>query len=112
MKKWALVVSLFISAAGGAQNPAVAIHAQRALDGKGHVLRDVTVIVENGKISHIEHRPAGARADYELGNLTLMPGLIDGHAHLAWYFNSKGRLHTGNDGDTPAQSMLAEAGNA
>jgi len=32
--------------------------------------------------------------------------LIDAHAHPAWYFNRQNRLHTPNDGDTPAQSML------
>jgi imidazolonepropionase-like amidohydrolase len=52
------------------------------------------------------------RADYELGTLTLMPGLIDGHAHAGWYFNRKGRLHTDDDGDTPVQSALSAASNA
>jgi imidazolonepropionase-like amidohydrolase len=41
-----------------------------------------------------------------------MPGLIDVHSHIVWYFNSKGRFHTPEDGDTPVQSMLAAAGNA
>jgi imidazolonepropionase-like amidohydrolase len=41
-----------------------------------------------------------------------MPGLIDTHVHLTWYFNKQGRLHQGNDGDTPTESMLASAGNA
>jgi imidazolonepropionase-like amidohydrolase len=36
-----------------------------------------------------------------------MPGLIDGHVHLNWYFNRQGRYHSGGDGDTPAQSLLA-----
>ncbi len=89
----------------------ISIHAARALDGAGQILRDVTVVVENGKIAKIE-RGIRTRADYELGTMTLLPGLIDGHAHLAWYFNRKGRLHTDDDGGTPAQSMLSIAGNA
>src|SRR3569832_285032 len=42
-----------------------------------------------------------------------MPGLIDAHSHLTWYFNRQGRYHAGrNDTDTPVQSMLPTAGNA
>jgi imidazolonepropionase-like amidohydrolase len=41
-----------------------------------------------------------------------MPGLMDVHAHLAWYFNRHGRLHTPGDGETPTEGMLAMAGNA
>jgi imidazolonepropionase-like amidohydrolase len=44
--------------------------------------------------------------------MTLLPGLIEAHDHLAWHFNAQGRLHTGNDGETPAQSALAGAANA
>jgi imidazolonepropionase-like amidohydrolase len=55
--------------------------------------------------------PAGARL-VDLGSRTVLPGLTDAHAHPAWYFNRQGRLHTRRDGDTPVQSMLAEAANA
>ena len=41
-----------------------------------------------------------------------MPGLIDAHSHLTWYFNRQGRYHTRADGDTPVQSMLSTAANA
>ena len=57
------------------------------------------------------HVPAGARL-VDLGDRTVLPGLIDAHAHPVWYFNRKNRLHTSDDGDTPAQSALAAAANA
>ncbi|HEU5219630.1 MAG TPA: amidohydrolase family protein, partial [Gemmatimonadales bacterium] len=50
--------------------------------------------------------------DYDLRGLTLLPGLIDVHDHMAWHFNAAGRLHTGNDGETPAQGAFATAANA
>ena len=74
-------------------------------------MQNVTVTIADGKISAISQHAVG-HADYELGAMTLLPGLIDGHAHLSWYFNRKGRLHTDNDGDTPVQSILSSAGNA
>lgn len=103
-----------LSAALATQSTAqvIRVHANRAIDGKGNVLTDVTLTVEGGKITRVQQHAPHARADYELGDLTLLPGLIDGHAHLSWYFNRKGRLHTGNDGDSPVQSILSSAGNA
>ena len=89
----------------------VTVHAARVLDGRGGVVHDATVVIQNGAIVRVD-RGAAARATYELGQYTLLPGLIDGHAHLSWYFNRAGRFHTSNDGDTPVQSMLAMVGNA
>jgi imidazolonepropionase-like amidohydrolase len=104
---------LLLAQSAVAQSPMIVIHAKSALDGTGKSLGDVLIFVEGTKISRIEPARAGARrADYELGSLVLMPGLIDGHSHLAWYFNRKGRLHTSDDGDTPEQSMLSAAANA
>jgi len=96
-----------------AQESRVTIAAARVLDGRGGVIENARVIVEGGRIVAVEKVRAGEpRASYELGTLTLLPGLIDTHAHVAWYLNRKGRLHTIDDGDTPVQSMLAAAGNA
>ncbi len=106
------ILAAFLPAAVAAQT--TRIHADRILDGRGGTLRDVTIVVEGSKIARLESGRAGRRAaaNYELGTLTLLPGLIDAHVHLSWYFNRAGRLHTSNDGDTPAQSMLAAAANA
>jgi imidazolonepropionase-like amidohydrolase len=92
----------------------ITIHAARVLDGRGANLGEATVTVENGKISRVDKGSPSGPVTYDLGNATLLPGLIDGHVHLNWYFNRQGRYHSGGDGDTPAQSMLAmlENGNA
>lgn len=106
---------LMIAAApsgGGAQSPPVTIHAARVLDGRGGVLNDVVVTVRNGRIAGIAPAAPGERATYELPGLTLLPGLIDLHAHVGWYFNREGRLHTGRDGETPADGVAASEANA
>ena len=103
-----------------AQAGPVTIHAARLLDGRGGVMNDVLIVIDKGKIVQIGERKGGIRpagdpslhATYELGSLTLLPGLIDAHSHPTWYFNKQGRYHTRADGDTPVQSMLATAGNA
>ncbi len=98
--------------AQSATGPRITLHAARALDGRGALLNNVTITIAGGRIASIDTGPPGGAASWELGGVTLLPGLIDVHAHLAWYFNRAGRLHTDDDGDTPAQSMLSAAANA
>lgn len=93
-----------------AQSKPATIHADRIIDGKGHVTSG-TITVEGGKITKVTS--GGGPAEYDLKGLTLLPGLIDAHSHLSWYFNREGRYHSGrNDNDTPVQSMLSAVGNA
>jgi imidazolonepropionase-like amidohydrolase len=109
-----LAVLLGCAAPLAAQQPAVVLRAARVLDGRGGVVRNADVVVAGGKIVRVAPRgdlPAGARL-VDLGDRTLLPGLIDAHTHPAWYFNHQGRLHTPRDGDSPAEIILAEAANA
>ena len=89
----------------------IVLHADRVVDGRGHVLANATIVVDGGKITRVDKAPAGA-ITYDLKGMTLLPGLIDAHAHLSWYFNRQGRLHQRGDGDTPVQSMLSMEANA
>lgn len=100
-------------AATSLEGQQVAVTAARVFDGAGGWIPNGTVVVEGKRIVSVGAMPAGFRGvRYDLGNATLMPGLMDVHAHLAWYFNKQDRLHQANDGDTPTESMLAIAGNA
>ena len=91
----------------------ITIHASAMLDGRGHRTADALVTVRNGRIVRVDTGAAarGRQTTYELGSATLLPGLIDAHVHPGWYINRQGALHNGRDGDTPAQSALARAGN-
>ena len=88
----ALVVSLLTSAAY-AQEPStpqrvthpVILHAARLLDVEGgHIVSPGEVLVEGERITavgaSVQH-PAGAEV-IDLGDTTLIPGLIDAHVHL------------------------------
>lgn len=105
------VASLLLATAASGQ--AIAITAQRVFDGAGRWQQNATVVVEGGRIRSVGPMPSGFRgARYDLGDATLMPGLIDVHSHLAWHFNARGKLHSGDDGETATEGMLAIAGNA
>lgn len=96
--------------AAGAQ--AIAISARRVFDGR-QMLGASTVVVEGGRITSVGALPAGFRGvRYDLGDATLMPGLMDVHSHVVWHFNAQGRFHTSSDGETPSQEAIAAAGNA
>ena len=90
----------------------VTIRAARLLDGRGGVLTNVVVTVSGGRITRVGKAAPGERATYELEGQTILPGLIDAHDHMNGHFNAKGRLHTNNDGETPAQTALAIAADA
>ena len=110
----ALIATLQSLAAQDSASSSVILRAATVLDGHGGVQRNVDIVVVGSRITRVARRaavPAGARL-VDLGDRTVLPGLIDAHTHPAWYFNRKDRLHTPDDGDTPAQSMLAAAANA
>ena len=86
------------------------VRAAALFDGTGTVRKNVDVLVRDGRIVSV--RPRSGRADVDLGNRVLAPGLIDTHVHLGWYITAKGRLHQGNDGDDERTAILNAAGNA
>src|SRR5207302_2937308 len=67
-----------------------------------------------GRIERVEANAGsrGAPRTYELGDVTVLPGLIDAHVHPGWYINRDGVLNNrAPNADTPAQAALARAGN-
>lgn len=73
--------------AGGslmAQSAPVVVRAARMLDVvRGEVVRDAVVVVEGGKIAAVKPAaaPSGTKV-IDLGDVTLLPGLMDVHTHL------------------------------
>src|SRR5579864_2560622 len=74
-----------------AQSPApvTLVKAGRLLDPRtGNVLSPAAVLIEDGKVKKVgsaaqvqSDAPTGVKT-IDLGNATLLPGLIDGHTHL------------------------------
>ena len=107
--KAALLAALLASPALLAQSQTIRIHAATVIDGSGKTLRNATVVVQGSKITSVEAGNA-ANATYELGQLTVMPGMIDVHAHVAWHFDKDGRYAA--RAGSPAQEILYSAENA
>ena len=89
----------------------IVIRASTVLDGKGAVLRDVAIVVEGGRIARIDSNvPA---ATYDLRGVTVMPGWIDTHTHIATHFDREtDKVHSPQVNETAQQAMLYAAENA
>lgn len=85
-----------------AQSSTITIHAGTVLDGRGTVLHDATLTVKDGKIASVG--PASGRPTYDFPTLTLLPGMIDTHVHIAWHFGPNGKLDQRRD-EPPADAM-------
>jgi imidazolonepropionase-like amidohydrolase len=98
-----------LSATVLSQTQTIRIHAATVIDGAGKSIQNATIVVQGSKITAIETGPARP-ATYNLGRLTVVPGLIDVHAHVGWHFDKDGR-YAARPG-TPAQEILYSAENA
>jgi imidazolonepropionase-like amidohydrolase len=104
-------LALALLAVAASAQPSV-IKTTTLIDGKGNVLRNQELVIENGRITRIGE--ARQKPAFDLSGLTVMPGWIDTHVHLTWFFNKEGRYEQGGpDGKaTPQQSALYAASNA
>jgi imidazolonepropionase-like amidohydrolase len=85
----------------------IVLAASTVLDGKGHILRNTRIVVENSKIIALD--PKAAPVDYDLRGMTVLPGWIDAHVHLAFSFGKSGKAFAIDD---PQEIALQTASNA
>src|SRR5229473_3489121 len=90
----------------------VVLKTSTILDGRGHVLKNQSIVVEGGRIVRISD--AKEKVTYDLSGLTVMPGWIDTHVHFAVHFDSNNRVEGGGAGskEAPERSALYAAAGA
>jgi imidazolonepropionase-like amidohydrolase len=86
----------------------IVIAVGTALDGRGGVIRDTRLVIQDGKIAAVD--PRAAPIDYDLRKLTVSPGWIDTHVHLNWHFDDQRKSVSG--GEPPEQAALFTAEDA
>src|SRR5204862_7277538 len=71
----------------GRGNGPITIRAARVLDGKGGSIANGIITIQGSKITSVAPASANqAAVTYDLGDVTVLPGMIDVHVHLNWYF--------------------------
>jgi imidazolonepropionase-like amidohydrolase len=111
---WFLVLSLLVALKPASAQEPVVIEAGRLIDGTGGSALDVAVTVSDGLIQAVdESGKATAKAKIvDLGELTLLPGLIDTHIHITSHFDSNEAVHLWNMKEPAEVNALLAAENA
>jgi imidazolonepropionase-like amidohydrolase len=78
------------------------------LDGTGKVLKNQQIVIDHGRIVSVG--PGTGKADYDLGNVTVMPGWIDTHTHLQWHMDAGNKAVAG--GVSPEEMVLYDEADA
>jgi imidazolonepropionase-like amidohydrolase len=92
-----------------AQEKPIVIPSETLIDGKGKLLHNIPIVIEGSKVKSVGGSiPAGAIV-YNLGKVTVTPGLIDVHDHIMWHFDNG---HLAGKGEPPQQAMLHAVDNA
>ena len=108
----ALAASLILSEKGRAQERPIVIRTTTLIDGKGGVMRNMSIVVQGSRIARIDASAQGPT--YDLKGLTVMPGWIDTHVHIDAHFDPNGKNHSPASAkdETPQQTMLYAVENA
>lgn len=72
MRAQLLVAAVLVPQIMNAQAKPIVLHADRVVDGRGHVLQGATVVVDGAKITRVG-AATGAAATYDLKGMTLIP---------------------------------------
>ena len=103
-----LLIILGTGTAVWAQTKRIVIAASTVLDGKGNLLRNTRIVIEDSKIIAID--PKAGPVDYDLRGLTVLPGWIDAHVHITWSFGRDGK--NAGPGVTTQEAAYQAAANA
>jgi imidazolonepropionase-like amidohydrolase len=97
--------------AGPSQTDTITLRAARLLDGRGGARSNAVIEVRGSKIVAIDERRGAVTRD--LGDVTLMPGMIDVHVHIDWHFQPNGMYgrREGQPQETPEQIDAAVQAN-
>ena len=91
----ALAIFTLASRARTADEPAKALRFARVIDGRGKVWPDAIILVRGDRIAGIlsdaSKIPAGAQI-IDLRRFTAIPGLIDVHTHVTYYWDQSSKV--------------------
>lgn len=117
MKRALLVIFLLCLGASSvnAQQPAKAIRFGELVDGKGKVWKEAIVVISGDRVRSVGTDPAQIPANAEVIDLrryTGIPGLIDVHTHMTYYWDQAPGTHPWGQERLPAVTVFLAQENA
>ncbi len=100
-----LLLALALPTGARAQS-SIVIRAGQVLDGTGRALGPSTIVIQGSSIAEVG-ASAALQPTYDLSGLTVMPGGIDTHVHIASHFDADGRVHRARDDSPESRESLA-----
>src|SRR5438105_5454017 len=100
-----LAISMVTAVAYAAEPQLFAVHARRLLDVRTGNVSDSYIVIRGERIGSVSSSPPANMNVIDLGNATVLPGLIDSHVHLEadWNdFSATGSLRRSN----PQKTLL------
>jgi imidazolonepropionase-like amidohydrolase len=97
---------MLLLAASAVRAQSTVLVTDRALDGRGGVVRDARIAVAGGKITSLTATAPGATT-IDLRGYTVLPGWIDTHVHLDSHFDRNGNVAGRNEPATEAALGIA-----
>lgn len=101
-----VVIFVLAAVSAFAQEQTIVIKAGTVLDGKGGVLKNASIVIVGSKIEKFDANAKGTV--YDLSKLTVLPGMIDTHVHIAWHFGPDGRYLPRDESQTVAMGYAME----
>ena len=85
------------------------LKAARLFDGTGRTITNALVEIRGSRIVSVGQATTEDVAARDLGDITLLPGLIDVHVHIDWHFQPNGLYgnRPGQPRETPEQAAAA-----
>ena len=85
-----LIASMFLATTANAADSVTVIRFGKLIDGKGNVINNPSIVVRGERVERIatasEPLPPAAKV-IDLRKLTAIPGLIDVHTHMTFYWD-------------------------